>query len=97
MHDGHHVPEPDRDPHGDRLPGRDERPGVGGLQRVLRHAVPDRRGPELPHGHHRRGQRGGYSPCVLRHNLGEHNPCADQRIQSTSVPSVIYSLHERLD
>lgn len=58
VHDGHHVPEPDRDPHGDRLSGRQQRTGVGRIQRVFRHALPDRRGPEFPNGHHNGGLRG---------------------------------------
>lgn len=35
--------------------------------------------------------------CFFRYNLKHRNPCADKRTQSISVPSVIYSIHERLD
>lgn len=64
VHDGHHISEPDRDSHGDSVSGRTQRTGVGGLQRVFRHAVPDRCGSEFPNGHHYRGQRG-ESGCTL--------------------------------
>ena len=33
----------------------------------------------------------------FRYNLKHRNPCADKHTQSISVPSVIYSIHERLD
>lgn len=64
VHDGHHISQPDRDSHGDSVSGRTQRAGVGGLQRVFRHAVPDRCGSEFPNGHHYRGQWG-ESGCTL--------------------------------
>lgn len=98
VHDGHHIPEPDWDPHGDRLPGRPQRAGVGGLQRLLRHALPHRRGSQFPNGHHHRGLRGENGPRALFSDAIRETiipPPSDSHIQSISAPSVIYAIHEK--
>lgn len=71
MHDGHHISEPDWDSNGDSVPGQRRWAGVGRFQRVLRHAVHDRRGSEFSDGHHNGGQRGETGCAVLSDTMWE--------------------------
>ncbi len=64
VHDGDHISESYWDPHGDSFSGRKQRLGMGRIQRVFRHVVPDRCGSEFQNGHHNRGQRG-EKDCAL--------------------------------